>query len=150
MDSLRQRVETDMKQALRSGDKRRLGTLRLMLAAIKQKEIDGRVTLDDPGVVGVLEKMLKQRNDSLRQYRDAGRQDLAEQEAYEIEVIHGYMPERLSAEEVSALVAQAISSTGASTPRDMGAVMAALKEQLQGRADMKQVSALVRQRLQGG
>lgn len=150
MDSLRQRVETDMKQALRSGDKRRLGTLRLVLAAIKQKEIDDRVALDDPGVLGVLDKMLKQRSESLRQYNDANRQDLADQEAYEIQVIQGYMPERLSAEQVSTVVAQAIASTGANSPRDMGTVMAALKEQLQGRADMKEVSALVRQKLQGG
>lgn len=150
MDSLRQRVETDMKQALRSGDKRRLGTLRLVLAAIKQKEIDDRVALDDPGVLGVLDKMLKQRSESLRQYNDANRQDLADQEAYEIQVIQGYMPERLSAEQVSTVVAQAVASTGANSPRDMGTVMAALKEQLQGRADMKEVSALVRQKLQGG
>lgn len=139
-----------MKQALRSGDKRRLGTLRLVLAAIKQKEIDDRVALDDPGVLGVLDKMLKQRSESLRQYNDANRQDLADQEAYEIQVIQGYMPERLSAEQVSTVVAQAVASTGANSPRDMGTVMAALKEQLQGRADMKEVSALVRQKLQGG
>ena len=138
-----------MKTALKAGDKRRLGAVRLILAAVKQKEIDERKELADPEVLGVLEKMLKQRRDSISQYEQAGRTDLAEQEAYEVGVIQGYMPAALGDAEITALIEEAIAATGAKAMADMGRVMAIVKPKIQGRADMGAVSARVKQRLAG-
>lgn len=150
MSDLKMRVQEDMKTALRSGDKRRLGALRLILSSIKQREIDERVTLDDSQVLGVLDKMVKQRQDSLAQYQSAGREDLAEQESFEIQVIQGYMPAPLTADDLASLIEDAIKASGAASPKDMGKVMAALRPKVQGRADMGQVSALVKNRLTAG
>ena len=138
-----------MKTALKAGDKRRLGAVRLILAAVKQKEVDERKELADPEVLAVLEKMLKQRRDSISQYEQAGRTDLAEQEAYEVGVIQGYMPAALGEAEISALIEEAIAATGAKAMADMGKVMAIVKPKIQGRADMGAVSARVKQRLAG-
>ena len=144
---LKQTIQSDMKAAMKGGDKRRLGVIRLILAAIKQIEVDKRIELDDNDVLAVLDKMSKQRRDSLEQYEKAGRDDLAEQESYELEVLKTYLPEALSDEEVDALVAEAIAESGAESPRDMGKVMGVLKPKLQGRADMGKVSGLVKQKL---
>ena len=138
-----------MKTALKAGDKRRLGAVRLILAAVKQKEVDERKELADPEVLAVLEKMLKQRRDSISQYEQAGRTDLAEQEAYEVGVIQGYMPAALGEAEIGALIEEAIAATGAKAMADMGKVMAIVKPKIQGRADMGAVSARVKQRLAG-
>jgi uncharacterized protein len=148
MSELKARISEDMKAAMKGGDKPRLGVIRLILAALKQQEVDTRQTLSDADVLAVLEKMLKQRKDSLQQYSDAGRQDLADQEAFEITVIKAYMPEPLSEAELNAAIEAALSASGASSMRDMGKLMALLKPQIQGRADMGQVSALVKQRLE--
>lgn len=145
--SLRRRVEQDMKDALRAGDRRRLGVVRLILAALKQREIDERIQLDDAQVLAVLDRMLKQRRDSLAQYEAAGRRDLADQEAYEIERIREYLPPALDAAQIDALIDEAIATTGAAGPRDMGKVMGQLKPRLQGRADLGAVSARVKARL---
>jgi uncharacterized protein YqeY len=147
---LKQRILEDVTRAMRAKDKPRLGTLRLVTAAIKQIEVDSREDLDDAGVLAVLEKMLKQRRDSLQQYSDAGRKDLADQESYEIGIIDAYMPEALSAEELHTLIDAAIAETGAGSMRDMGKVMALLKSQVQGRADLGTVSGTVKQKLAGG
>jgi hypothetical protein len=144
---LKERIQEDVKAAMRAQDKRRLGALRLVTAAIKQREVDERVQLDDPQVVAVLRKMLKQREDSLGQYRAAGRSDLADQEAFEIALIEGYLPQGLSESEVDALVAQAVQAVGATSVKDMGKVMARLKDLAQGRADMGVLSARVKQHL---
>jgi len=146
---LKQRILEDVTAAMRARDKPRLSALRLVTAAIKQLEVDSRTQLDDPDVLRVLEKMLKQRRDSLRQYSDAGRQDLADQESYEIAIIEAYMPEALSAEELQALIDAAIAETGANGIRDMGKVMGLLKTRVQGRADLGAVSATVKQKLNG-
>jgi len=138
-----------MKTALKAGDKRRLGAVRLILAAVKQKEVDERKELTDPEVLAVLEKMLKQRRDSISQYEQAGRTDLAEQEAFEVGVIQGYMPAALGDAEIAELIEQAVAATGAKAMADMGKVMAVVKPQIQGRADMGAVSARVKQRLAG-
>jgi uncharacterized protein len=145
--ALKQRIQEDMKSALRTGDKRRLGVVRLILAAVKQREIDERIVLDDNQVVAVLEKMIKQRHDSLDHFRAAGRQDLVAQEAFEVEVVRSYMPEALGPEDLALLIEQAIRATGASSARDMGKVMAALKQRVQGRADMGQLGAAVKNKL---
>ncbi len=134
---------------MKGGDKPRLAAVRLILAAVKQREVDERIELSDEQVLAVLEKMLKQRRDSIEQYSKAGRDDLAAQEQFEIEVIQAYLPEALSGAEIDALVASALATTGAAAVRDMGKVMAVLKPQIQGRADMGAVSALVKQRLTG-
>ncbi len=144
---LKQRIQDDMKSAMKSGDKRRLGAVRLVLAAIKQREVDERIELNDEQVLAVLDKMVKQRRDSIDQYQQAGREDLAEQEQFEIEVLQGYLPEALSAQEIDALIAEAINATGAESMRDMGKVMGQLKPQVQGRADVGAVSALVKSKL---
>jgi uncharacterized protein YqeY len=146
---LKQTISADMKAALKSGDKPRLATLRLILAAIKQREIDERTESDDEKVVVTLQKMLKQRRDSIAQYRQGGRDDLAAREQTEIDVISTYMPEALSEDALVVLVTEAISATDASSIKDMGKVMAQLKAKLQGRADMGTVSALVKQQLSG-
>ncbi len=138
-----------MKSSLKAGDKRRLGTVRLMLAAIKQREVDERVELDDPQVLAVLDKMVKQRRESIAQYEKAGRDELAEQEAFEVGVIQEYLPDALSETEIAALIEEAIAGTGAQSIRDMGKVMGQLKPKMQGRADMGAVSSLVKQKLGG-
>jgi uncharacterized protein YqeY len=138
-----------MKTAMKAGEKRRLGAVRLILAAVKQKEVDERKELTDPEVLAVLEKMLKQRRDSISQYEQAGRTDLAEQEAFEVGVIQGYLPAALGDAEIAALIEEAIAATGAKAMADMGKVMAIVKPKIQGRADMGAVSARVKQRLAG-
>jgi hypothetical protein len=147
--SLKDRVQDDMKAALRAQDKQRLGAIRLILAAIKQREVDERIELNDAQVLAVLEKMTKQRRESLAQYQSAGREDLAAQEAFEIDLIQTYLPAPLSEADLEALIAHAIAATGAQSVRDMGKVMALIKEQAQGRADMAVVSARVKARFGG-
>lgn len=144
MTSLKDRITEDMKTAMRAGDKARLGAIRMVLAAIKQKEVDERISMDDESVLVVLEKMLKQRRESLSQFTDAGRNDLAQVEQDEIDVISAYMPEPLDEAELEALIAEAISESGAESMRDMGKVMAIVKSRAQGRADMSAVSARVK------
>ena len=146
---LKQRIQEDVTAAMRARDKPRLSALRLVTAAIKQLEVDSRTQLDDAGVLTVLEKMLKQRRDSLQQYTDAGRQDLADQESYEIAIIEAYMPEALPAEELEALIDAAIAEANATSMRDMGKVMGLLKSRIQGRADLGAVSGTVKQKLVG-
>jgi uncharacterized protein YqeY len=146
---LKQQLTDDMKTAMKAGEKDRLGVIRLVNAAIKQREVDERITLDDTQVLAVLEKMLKQRKDSVTQYEAAAREDLAAVERYEIGVIQTYLPAQLSAAEIEAIVAKAIADSGAATAKDMGKVVGLIKPQLAGRADMGQVSALVKQKLGG-
>ncbi len=146
---LKQRITDDMKAALKGGEKARLGTIRLILAAVKQREVDERIELSDDQVLAVLEKMIKQRRDSIGQYEKAGREELAAQERSEIELIQEYMPEALSDDELAALIDKAIVDSGASEMRDMGKVMALLKPAIQGRAEMGAVSAQVKKRLAG-
>jgi uncharacterized protein len=145
--SLKAQLTDDMKTAMKAGDKERLGVIRLMLAALKQREVDERIEITDEIVLAVLEKMLKQRKDSISQFEAAGRDDLAKVEKFESGIIQTYMPQPLSSEEVQALVAQAIADTGAEGPQAMGKVIAALKPQLAGRADMGVVSGLVKNAL---
>jgi uncharacterized protein YqeY len=147
--SLKQQLTEDMKTAMRGGDKERLAVIRLMLAAVKQREVDERIELDDTQVLAVLEKMLKQRRDSVSQFEAAQREDLAEAERAEMRVIETYLPAKLSEAEIDALVAAAIADTGASSARDMGKVVAAVKEKAAGRADMAAVSARVKALLAG-
>ena len=147
--SLKQQLTEDMKTAMRGGDKHRLGVIRLILAAVKQREVDERIELDDPQTLAVLEKMLKQRRDSITQYDAANRRDLADVERAEVTVIEAYLPAKLNEAEIDALVADAIAATGASSARDMGKVVAAVKEKAAGRADMAVVSARVKARLAG-
>ncbi|HRQ64676.1 MAG TPA: GatB/YqeY domain-containing protein [Xanthomonadaceae bacterium] len=147
--SLKTRISDDMKAAMKAGDKPRLGTIRLIQAAIKQREVDERIELDDAQVLSVLEKMLKQRRDSVTQYEAAGRQDLADVEKAEIVVIEAYMPAQLSEAELAEAVAAAVAESGAAGPQDMGKVMGLLKGRLAGRADMGRVSTLVKARLAG-
>ena len=144
MDSIKERIRDDMKASMKSGEKVRLGVIRMMMAAIKQVEVDERVELADDRVIVVLDKMLKQRRESIKQYRDAGRDDLAEIEEAEILVIQDFLPQALSEAEIDAMVAKAIADTGASSIKDMGSVMAILKPQMQGRADMALVSARIK------
>ena len=146
-DDLKLRIQEDIKSAMRARDRARLGALRQVSAAIKQREVDERITLDSPGIVAVLQKMLKQRRDSFAQFEAAGRDDLASQEAFEIALIEAYMPAPLSQQEIEALIADALAETGAGSMKDMGRVMAWLKPRVQGRADMKQLSASVREKL---
>jgi uncharacterized protein YqeY len=147
--SLKTQLTEDMKTAMKSGDKIRLGVIRLINAAIKQKEVDERVTLDDAQVIAVLEKMVKQRRDSVSQYDAAGRDDLAGIERDEMAIIEHYLPAKLSEDEISAAIDTALAETGASGPADMGKLMAVLKPRLAGKADMGDVSKLVKQRLAG-
>ncbi|QYZ66800.1 MAG: glutamyl-tRNA amidotransferase [Gammaproteobacteria bacterium (ex Lamellibrachia satsuma)] len=146
---LKQRILDDVKTAMKAKDKPRLGTLRLITAAIKQREVDERIELDDAKVLTILDKMIKQRRDSISQYEKAGRAELADQEQREIEVIQDYLPEGLSDAEISTMIDEAISATGASAMQDMGKVMGQLKPKMQGRADMGKVSGLVKQKLAG-
>lgn len=147
--NLRQQITEDMKSAMRAGDARRRDAIRLLQAALKQREVDERIELDDAAVITVIEKMLKQRRDSIAQYESAHRQDLADAEKFEVSVLQGYMPAALSDTEIDAAIAEAVSAIGAKGPQDMGRVMTALKPRLSGRADMGKVSALVRSRLVG-
>lgn len=147
--TLKQQLTDDMKTAMRGGDKQRLGVIRLVLAAIKQREVDERIELDDAQTLAVLEKMLKQRKDSVSQYAAAGREDLADVERAEMAVIEAYLPSKLGDAEIDALIAEAILATGASSARDMGKVVAAVKEKAAGRADMAVVSARIKARLAG-
>ena len=145
--TLKPRLTSDMKSSMKSGDKHRLGVVRLMLAALKQVEVDERIELDDTRIVAILDKMAKQRRESISQYSSAGREDLVAVEQAEIEIIREYLPAALSDAEINDLVEQSIAATGAETIKDMGKLMGALKPQLQGRADMGKVSQLIKSRL---
>jgi uncharacterized protein YqeY len=145
--ALRDRITEDMKSAMRAGEKARLATIRLALAAIKQREVDERITLDDPQVLGVLEKMIKQRREAITQFASGGRADLVAKETAEIDVLQGYLPTQMSPDELEALITEAIAATGASSMKDMGKVMAAVRPKAQGRADMGAVSARIKQKL---
>jgi len=149
MSELKARIGEAVKDAMRAGDKPRLGTLRMVSAAIKQREVDSRETLDDAAVLAVLDKMVKQRRESLAQYREAGRDDLADREQAELEILAEFLPQPLSDAELDGLIEEAVNATGAATPRDMGKVMGELKPRVQGRADMGAVSARVKARLGG-
>ncbi len=142
--SLKDQITEDMKTAMRAKDADRLGTIRMLLAAIKQKEVDEQITVDDAMVVGLVDKLVKQRKDSIAAYEKADRQDLADKEAAEITVLQGYLPQRMSTEEIALAVKQIVADVGASGPGDMGKVMGAVKQQLAGKADMGQVSAAVK------
>lgn len=144
---LKQRIQDEMKAAMKGGDKARLGVIRLILSAIKQIEVDERIELDDSRVLAVLDKMVKQRRESASQYEQAGRDDLLQQENFEITVLQDFMPAALSDDEINALIEEAISSSGASSIKDMGKVMGQLKSKLQGRADMGAVSDKIKARL---
>lgn len=146
--NLKERITEDMKSAMRSGEKRQLGVIRLALAAIKQIEVDDRIeSLDDAQVITVLDKMIKQRRESISQYQKAGRDDLQEQEEYEITILQPYLPEALSESEINAIIDQAITDTGASSIKEMGKVMGIIKPKMQGRADMGKVSGQIKERL---
>lgn len=147
--SLKARITDEMKTAMKTGDKPRLAVIRLIQAAIKQREVDERVELDDAQVLSVLEKMLKQRRDSVSQYEAAGREDLASQERFEIAVVQTYLPEPLSEAELDGIIATVVAETSAAGPRDMGKVMAVLKERVAGRADMQALSGKVKAALAG-
>ena len=142
--NLRDRITEDMKAAMRAKDAPRLGTIRLLLAAIKQKEVDERITLDDAQVVGVIDKLVKQRKDSIAAFSQAARQDLVDKESAELSVLESYLPRRLSADEVAAEVGRIVAETGATGPGDMGKVMGAAKAQLAGKAEMGLVSSAVK------
>jgi uncharacterized protein YqeY len=147
MMTLKQQITEDMKAAMRAKETARLGAIRLLLAACKQREVDERIELSDADVVAIIEKMNKQRRDSISQYEAAGRQDLAEVEKFEMSVLAAYMPQQLSDAEISAVVSAAIASTGAAGPQDMGKVMGVVKPKLAGQADMGKVSALIKAQL---
>lgn len=147
VQTLKQRIDEDMKAAMRARDKQRLGTIRLITSAMKQREVDERIVLTDADVLAILDKMIKQRRDSISQYQVAGRADLVAQEAYEIGVIQEYMPTPLSEAEIGAMIDEAVTASGAASMKDMGKVMAVLKPQMQGRADMGAVSAKIKNRL---
>lgn len=145
--SLKDQITEDMKTAMRAKDSARLLTIRGLLAALKQKEVDERVTLDDAAVVGIIDKLIKQRKDSIAQFGTAGRSDLVDKETAELQVLEGYLPKRLSTEEVNAEVAKIVAELGATGPGDMGKVMGAVKTKLAGKAEMGLVSAAVKQAL---
>jgi uncharacterized protein len=147
--SLKERITEDMKAAMRARETQRLGAIRLLQAAIKQREVDERIELDDTAVVGVIDKLIKQRKDSVEAYQKAGRQDLADNESAEITVLQAYLPARLSQDEVVAAVKAIVAEVGAKGPGDMGKVMGAAKARLAGKADMGQVSAAVKAALAG-
>jgi uncharacterized protein YqeY len=142
--TLKDRITEDMKAAMRAKETERLGTIRLLTAAMKQKEVDERVTLDDAAIVAIVDKLIKQRRDSIQAFTQAGRQDLADKEAAEMAVLQGYLPKRLSNEEVAAEVRALVAELGAAGPGDMGKVMGAAKARLAGKAEMSQVSAAVK------
>jgi len=145
--SLKSRINDDVKAAMRSGDARRRDALRLLLAALKQREVDERKELADADVVAVIDKLIKQRRESIVQFEKGGRQDLARNEQFEVEILQAYMPQAMTDAEIEAAVAEALAATGAKAPSDMGKAMGALKGKLAGRADMGQVSALVKAKL---
>ena len=145
--SLKQQISEDMKTAMRAKDAARLGAIRLLLAALKQREVDERIELSDADVVAIIDKMLKQRRDSITQYEAAGRQELADVEKFEMGVLQTYMPQQFSEAEVEAAIAEAIAAIGATGPQDMGKVMGVLKPKLAGRADMGKVSGLIKGKL---
>jgi len=147
--SLKARISDDMKSAMRAKEAARLGAIRLLLAAIKQKEVDERCELDDAAIAAIVEKLIKQRKDSISQFQAAGRTDLVAAEQEELSVLQAYLPEQLSGAEVEAAVIAAIAESGATSARDMGKVMGLLKPRLAGRADMAQVSSLIKSRLAG-
>jgi hypothetical protein len=147
--SLKARITEDMKTAMKGGDKDRLAVIRLIQAAIKQKEVDERIQLDDVQTLAVLEKMIKQRRDSVQQFQAAGRTDLADKETFEIGVIEAYLPAKMSDAELDALIAAAIAEAGATSPKDMGKVMGLAKGKAAGRADMGKVSELIKKKLAG-
>ncbi len=147
LNTLKGQIQEDVKSTMRARDQKRLTALRLITAAIKQVEVDKRIEMDDQAVLAVLDKMVKQRRDSLEQYQNAGRDDLAAQEEFELELISVYLPEALGDDELAALIKQTVADTGASSIRDMGMVMNKLREQVQGRADMKAVSSAVKEQL---
>jgi uncharacterized protein YqeY len=145
--ALKEKIQEDMKAAMRSGEKDRLGAIRMILAAIKQREVDERISLDDAQVLAVLEKMIKQRNESITQFTAGHRPDLVAKESAEVTLLRAYMPARMSDAEVDALIAEAIATTGASSVKDMGKVMGLVKAKAQGRADMGAVSARIKAKL---
>ena len=145
--TLKERITEDMKGAMRAGEKERLGTIRLVLAAIKQREVDERITLDDGQVLAVLEKMIKQRREAITQFESGGRADLVAKEQAELTVLQTYLPEQLGEAEIDSLIVEAIASTGATSIKDMGKVMGAVKAKAQGKADMGAVSARIKQKL---
>lgn len=145
--SLKQKLNDDMKTAMKGGDKERLGVIRLVNAAIKQREVDERIQLDDTQVLSVLEKMLKQRRDSVSQFQAAGRTDLADKETFEIGVIQSYMPAQLTAAEVDAIIAATITEAGATGPKDMGKVMGAVRPKVAGKTDMGKLSEIIKGKL---
>jgi uncharacterized protein YqeY len=147
VSSLKQKLQADMKAALRAGDKDRLGVIRMALAAIQRREVDDRIELDDGGILQVIEKQIKQGTDSARQFEEGGRDDLVKKELAEIEVLKAYMPSPLNTAELDELIDQIIQSTGAQSVRDMGKVMSSIREQAQGRADMGTVSSRVKAKL---
>ena len=142
--SLKERINEEMKAAMRAGEARKRDAIRLLLAAIKQKEVDERITLDDTAIIAVIDKMLKQRRDSITQYEAAGRQDLADTEKFESAVLSAYLPAKMSVAEIATAIAAALAETGAKTPADMGKLMAVLKPRLAGKADMGEVSKQVK------
>ena len=145
--ALREQLNEDIKAAMKAREQEKLNALRLLLSAVKQREVDERVTLDDAGVISVVEKMLKQRKDSIEQYEKAARKDLADKERFEVAVLQGYLPQQLSAAEIEAEIAAAIAATGARSAADMGKVMGVVKPKIAGRADMGKVSCLVKAKL---
>jgi uncharacterized protein YqeY len=145
--SLKQQITEDMKAAMRAKETARLGAIRLLLAAMKQREVDERIELTDADIVAIIEKMLKQRRDSISQYKAAKRQDLVDVEEFEVTVLQGYMPQQLSEAEIASAIAEAIAATGAAGPQDMGKVMGVVKSKLAGRADMGKVSGLIKAQL---
>jgi hypothetical protein len=147
--SLKGRITEDMKAAMRSGEKERLGVIRMITAAIKQREVDERIVLDDAQVLSVLEKMIKQRKESIAQFQAGNRQDLVDKEAAEIALVQTYMPSPMTGAEIDALIGEAIGATGASSIKDMGKVMAIMKAKAQGRADMAAVGAKIKAKLGG-
>lgn len=147
--TLKQQISEHMKDAMRAKDSQRLSIIRLLLAAIKQREVDERIELSDTDIMSVIEKMLKQRRDSISQFEAGGRQDLADKEKFEVSVLQSYLPQPLSESELNSEITQALSTSGAKTMQDMGKVMAILKPRLAGRADMSKVSAMVKAKLSG-
>ena len=147
--SLKERITDDMKAAMRSGDKERLGVIRMITSAIKQREVDERITLDDSQVMSVLEKMIKQRKESVAQFQAGNRQDLADKEAAEITLLQSYLPAQLSDAELDALIGEAVAASGAASIKDKGKVMAIIKTKAQGRADMAAVGTKIKARLSG-
>ncbi|HUL96910.1 MAG TPA: GatB/YqeY domain-containing protein [Usitatibacter sp.] len=147
--ALREKLNEDIKVAMKAREADKLAALRLMLSAVKQREVDERITLDDAGVIAVAEKMIKQRRESIAQFEKAARQDLVDREKFEISVIEAYLPQQLSQAEVEAIIAEAVAATGAKGPADMGKVMGVVKPKLAGKADMGKVSGLVKAKLAG-